>query len=275
MSLVQSMTLLHLSQLADRRTLVQRIISEIQDLLVKGALLPGDRLPPEGKLASQFGVGRTSVREAMKILAALGVVEIRRGDGTFIAKGDSIQLLNPLEFALILEKGESQELLELRRVIDLGCCDLVVHRAREEDLERLATLAEEHRRLVRARASSEIIGAKDIEFHRAFLESTRNRPLIKVGRTIWALFVRSILRAEDPRAVTRMSVQHHTDLVRAIQARDAEKARRIVESHLAMWYASTGQSRMRPKKAPRSPQAGARANQRQAGEHGQNGGGAG
>jgi GntR family transcriptional repressor for pyruvate dehydrogenase complex len=268
------MTVPTVSPITDRTTLVQRIISEVQELLVRGALVPGDRLPPEGELASQFGVGRTSVREAMKVLAALGVVEVRRGDGTFVAKGNSLQLLNPLEFALILESGEARELLELRRIIDLACCDLVVQRATAEDLARLSALAEEHQGLVKGGASPKAIGAKDIEFHRAFLESTQNRPLIKVGRTIWALFVRSILEAQDPRTVTRTSVQHHTDLVRALRARDAEKARRIVESHLAMWYASTWHAQEPPKDGPRKRQPVAGASWRRIGRNGPNGQGA-
>jgi GntR family transcriptional repressor for pyruvate dehydrogenase complex len=268
------MTVLTVLPIADRKTLVQRIISEFQELLVRGALLPGDRLPPEGELAGQFGVGRTSVREAMKVLAALGVVEVRRGDGTFVAKGNSFQLLNPLEFALILESGEARELLELRRIIDLACCDLVVQRATAEDLARLSALAEEHRGLVSAGASPKVIGAKDVEFHRAFLESTQNRPLIKVGRTIWALFVRSILEAQDPRTVTRTSVQHHTDLVRALRARDAEKARRIVESHLAIWYASTWHAQEPPKDGARKRQRVAGGNWRRIGRNGPNGQGA-
>jgi len=252
-----------LSPVANRKTLVQRIISEIQDRLVKGALRAGDRLPPEGKLAAQFGVGRTSVREAMKVLAALGIIEIRRGDGTFIATGDSFQLLNPLEFALILERGEARELLELRRVIDLGCCDLVVRRATKEDMDRLFTLAREHKTLVKAGAAPELIGAKDIEFHRAFLGATRNRPMIKVGRTVWALFVKSILNAEDPRPVTKMSVQHHTEIARAIQSGDAEKAKQTIEAHLAMWYAST----LEPQQLPAGVPQGRRAPVRPAGRN--------
>lgn len=266
------MVFLRLSPVGDRKTLVQQIISEIQDRLVKGALRAGDRLPPEGKLAAQFGVGRTSVREAMKVLAALGVVEIRRGDGTFVATGDSFQLLNPLEFALILERGEARELLELRRVIDLGCCDLVVRRATKEDVDRLSTLARKHRALVEAGAAPELIGAKDIEFHRAFLEATRNRPMIKVGRTIWAMFVKSILNAVDPYPVAKTSVQHHSEIVHAIQSGDVEKAKQTIEAHLAMWYASTLHPQQSPAGVPQGRRAPVRPTGRNAQrESGQNG----
>ncbi len=249
-----------LPSVADKRTLVQRIISKIQERLVKGALRAGDRLPPEGELAAQLGVGRTSVREAMKVLSALGVVDIRRGDGTFVASGDSFQLLNPLEFALILGRGDARELLELRRVIDLGCCDLVVQRATKDDMEGLSSLAKQHKTLVEAGAAAELIGAKDIEFHRAFLGATRNRPMIKVGRTIWALFVQSILNAEDPQPVSKKSVQHHLDIVRAIEAGNVEKAKEIIEAHLAMWYAST----LDPDKSPTGFPSGRRASARPA-----------
>ncbi len=127
------MSLPQLSSLvADKRTLVQRIMAAVRDGLVKGDLVPGDRLPSETELIKQFGVGRTSVREAMRGLVALGVIEIRRGDGTFVANGDSLQMLNPVEFSLLLE-GQSKELLEFRRIIDLGCCSLVIQKATEAD----------------------------------------------------------------------------------------------------------------------------------------------
>ena len=98
-----------LSPVANRKTLVQRIISEIQDRLVKGALRAGDRLPPEGKLAAQFGVGRTSVREAMKVLAALGVIEIRRGDGTYVSESMSARIFDRLLFQLLLSDTDKKK----------------------------------------------------------------------------------------------------------------------------------------------------------------------
>jgi GntR family transcriptional regulator, transcriptional repressor for pyruvate dehydrogenase complex len=234
------------SPVADRKTFVQRIIAEIRDKMVKGSLLPGDRLPPEGTLAEQFGVGRTSLREAMKALSALGVVEVRRGDGTFIAIGDSFQLLNPLEFSLILERGEAGELLELRRIVDLGCCDLVLKRATEEDLKCLSRIAEEHRELVERSADPVLIGSKDVEFHRAFLETTRNRPLIKVGRTVWALFTSSVIHMVGDRPFALKGVAHHVGIIRAIRSGDIAKLKQIVEIHLSSWYAHIANASIGP-----------------------------
>jgi GntR family transcriptional repressor for pyruvate dehydrogenase complex len=224
-------------RVANSQTLVQQIITQVRENLVTGQLLPGDRLPSEANLVEQFGVGRTSVREAMKVLAALGVIEIRRGEGTFVATGPSFEMLNPLEFALILDPGESSELLELRRIIDLGCSNLVARHATEEDLERLSSLAGEYRQLVESGADVPQIAAKDLEFHKAFLEATRNRSLIKVGRTVLALFTKSILKAVADRKVAEKGVEHHLEIVEAIRRHEVDRIADIVDRHLSIWYA--------------------------------------
>jgi GntR family transcriptional repressor for pyruvate dehydrogenase complex len=218
------------------KTLVQQIITNFREDLIAGKLLPGQRLPSESKLSSQLGASRTSVREAMKHLAALGVVEIRRGEGTYVAIGLTSEKLNPLEFALILDPGDSRELLELRRLIDLGCCELVALHATEEDFLFLNTLAIEYKKIVESNGNAVKVAAKDIEFHKAFLCATHNRLLEKIGNTVLALFTKSIIRAVSDLEVARKGTEHHLNMVEAIRHRDVDQIKEIVESHLSVWY---------------------------------------
>jgi len=86
------------------KTVVQKIIDEIRNSLIKEELLPGDKLPSEEQLCKIFSVSRISVREAIKMLSALGVVIIKRGDGTYISKGIDSSVTNSLVFQLILQE---------------------------------------------------------------------------------------------------------------------------------------------------------------------------
>ena len=105
-------------------TVVDQIIETIKSALINGDLVPGQKLPSEPELARQLGVGRSAVREALKVLQAIGVVVSVRGSGTYIAEEPSERLLNPLSFAIMLGTDVSSELIELRVMIQIGYCEL-------------------------------------------------------------------------------------------------------------------------------------------------------
>lgn len=225
-------------QIGDHNTVVQKIIAEIRDSLIKGTLEPGDRLPSESKLIESFGVSRTAVREAMKILAAIGVVEIRRGDGTFITTDPTNKALDPLEFSLIINRGTSMDLLELRKTIDLGCCELVIEKADDADFELLSKLAGEYKELVETCAPIELILDKDLEIHKAYIQTTKNQPLIKVNQTVLVLFNKSMLHALSKPGVAIEGINQHMELVEAIKSGNIVRLRKSIEEHLSVWYSS-------------------------------------
>jgi len=229
----------NIKQINNQSTVVQQIISEIKDNLIKGYLEPGERLPPESKLVELFGVSRTAVREAMKILAAIGVVEIRRGDGTYIATDSISNALNPLEFALIIGKKSSSDLLELRKILDLGCCEFVIKKANEEDIKILTELAKEYKTLVESCAPIAVILEKDIELHKTFIQTTKNEPLIIVSHTVIALFTESMLKALSKPNVAFEGIRQHMAIVESIKARDIVGLREHMEDHLSIWHSSS------------------------------------
>ena len=102
-------------------SVVQKVINCLTDGMISGELKPGDKLPTEPELAATFGVARTSVREATKILTYLGVLESRRSEGTFVANGFQESMIDPMVYGIILNQGEDfNSLIELRELTEVG-----------------------------------------------------------------------------------------------------------------------------------------------------------
>ena len=104
----------------DNRSVVDRIIARITNAIISGELLPGQKIPTESELCESMHVGRNSVREAIKVLVAMGVLYIKRAEGTFVAEGFSDRMLDPMVYGLIREGGSSWYLIERRRMRDVG-----------------------------------------------------------------------------------------------------------------------------------------------------------
>ena len=117
-------------------SVVQRVINCLTDAMVNKELKPGDKLPTEPELAAAFGVARTSVREATKILTYMGVLESRRAEGTFVAQGFQESMIDPMVYGIILNKGENfDSLMELRELTEVGILRLAIKKRSEEGLE--------------------------------------------------------------------------------------------------------------------------------------------
>ena len=116
-------------------SVVQQVINCLTDGMVSGELKPGDKLPTEPELAATFGVARTSVREATKILTYLGVLESRRAEGTFVCSGFTESMIDPMVYGIILGRGDDfDSLMELRELIEAGIMRLAVRKATDEEL---------------------------------------------------------------------------------------------------------------------------------------------
>ena len=103
----------------DNTSVVQQVIDRLTYAMIYKELRPGDKLPTEMELASSFGVGRNSIREAIKILVSFGVLDIRRPEGTFVTNGFSDKMINPLLYGIILDQSDSiDSLKELREWVD-------------------------------------------------------------------------------------------------------------------------------------------------------------
>lgn len=220
--------------LGTRSSIPEKIIDEIRDALLRGDLKPGDRLPTEDQLASKFSVSRIGVREAMKMLSVMGVVEIRRGDGTYIAKNISASVIDPFIFSLIPGKKVPEELLDLREMLEIGILEIVLKRGTKDDLKKMEEAVELlENDSTRAEKDSEILNEHNLAFHYAFAQATHNAMIVKIAEALWKMFAFTIKKSTLKR--TEESVRHHRMILEALKERDPERARTAIRISLKGW----------------------------------------
>ncbi|MBN2876771.1 MAG: FadR family transcriptional regulator, partial [Bacilli bacterium] len=146
-----------------RESVSSSIANMIVDYITAKKLKPGDQLPTEQEFMTHLGVGRNSVREAVKMLSFLGVVEIRKGIGSYITDSISSSALNPLVLSLAFEQGLSMDLLELRILIDSGVGAIVIDKADEDGIALLEKTNEQIGESIR-NLDQDTIPLKELDF---------------------------------------------------------------------------------------------------------------
>jgi GntR family transcriptional regulator, transcriptional repressor for pyruvate dehydrogenase complex len=221
-------TLSGLTQVS-RVSLSEHIVEQIASLISQGVLKPGDRIPSEKQLCRQFGVGRTSVREALRSLAMMGVLETHMGDGTFVRPDTGRFIERSFQWGLLLNHKDVEDLVETRLMLESQTAYLAATRATETDLEKAA---EAIRCMEAAVSKPEQYLEHDLSFHLIIAGATQNTilaSLLSTTRGYLRSFIREAL-AEGKRA--RMSIAEHKRILQALKVRDAEAARQAMEAHI-------------------------------------------
>ena len=216
---------------------VDFVVNSIKELLLTERVRPGDRLPSEAELCKLLAVSRGSVREAMKILSALGIVDIKRGDGTYVSKGDRKVVFDPLLFSMIVSRPRFAELKELRVLLEKNVVSLAVRNADEEDRRRLRDCLEQTQTLKSRKSSNyEELLALDLEFHEILGQSCKNGPLATIYGFVMQYFKPYIAQSlKKQKDFARESAEAHSCILQAIENRDAQAAERAVEESNETW----------------------------------------
>ena len=211
--------------------------------IVGNGLKQGDMLLPEPRLAEALGIGRSSLREAIKSLEAFGLLEARHGVGVFVQSVSIEPVLRVLQFTLLDDSGELVELLELRRLIELSLAPQMIETLTPGDVADLElTVAQMQARAVRGEAFPE----EDRVFHRQLLANSASRLTIKLLDTFWLIFTRAVTTVEglvDPEPKVTASL--HRDIVSAVQAEDLEALRAAIVRHYDSVIARINTARQR------------------------------
>lgn len=205
------------------------IVRQVKALIAEGRLKSGDQLPPERDLAEKFMVSRTSVREALRVLESLGLIEIRPGEGTFVKEVSVESLIEPLALVILTQKAAAAELFEARRLLEPAIAGLAARRAtREEVLEMERILDEQAKEVAAGRTGL----AQDAAFHAAIAQATHNRAITRLVTALMDLLTQS--REESLHTLGRpeRSHQDHRRILEAIQATEEERARQAMLEHL-------------------------------------------
>lgn len=166
----------------DRSSVVQRVIDRLTQAMLSGELKPGDKIPTEMELSEQLGVARNSIREAIKILVYIGVLEIRRAEGTFICNGFSESLIDPMIYGIILNQQNEEELHELRAMIESGVMHLAVEKCDEDEIKQLQERLINLKEMIMADdLNVDAVFKADNEFHDAITEMGHNSMISKIN----------------------------------------------------------------------------------------------
>lgn len=223
-----------LIQPLNREPISVTILNIITDSILSGKLKPGDKLPTENELAQTLGVGRNSVREAIKMLSSLGVIEIKRGAGTFISRSISSLMLNPLILSLAFEQGTSRELVELRLMLEIGAAELAIEKASDEEIKKL----EEANNKLRDAAKKQIDDPKilrdlDLNVHFTLFDITKNTLVAKIAKAVYRLFFASIEKTVKVNPLD--AYENHKMYIDAIKKRDKPLVRKEIHRALSYW----------------------------------------
>ncbi|CAL9612070.1 FadR/GntR family transcriptional regulator [Streptomyces sp. Tu 3180] len=215
-------------------------IEKIKEMIVSGALRPGDRLPKESELATELGLSRNSLREAVRALSLIRILDVRQGDGTYVTSLDPQLLLEALSFVVDFHRDDTVlEFLAVRRILEPAATALAAARIGEEVLDALAKQLDD----LGDEPSVEDLVAADLDFHRAVVRGAGNSVLCSLldglsGPTTRARVWRGLTQ-ED--AVGR-TLREHRAILAALRDRDAEAARSWATVHIAsveQWLRST------------------------------------
>ncbi|MET7936196.1 FadR/GntR family transcriptional regulator [Streptomyces sp. NPDC005322] len=215
-------------------------IEKIKGMIVSGALRPGDRLPKESELAADLGLSRNSLREAVRALSLIRILDVRQGDGTYVTSLDPQLLLEALSFVVDFHRDDTVlEFLAVRRILEPAATALACTRIRDAELEALSAQLD----ALGPEPTVEELVACDLEFHRRIVHSSGNSVLCSLldglsGPTTRARVWRGLTQQD---AVSR-TLHEHRAILAALRDRDAEAARSWATVHIAsveQWLRST------------------------------------
>jgi GntR family transcriptional regulator, transcriptional repressor for pyruvate dehydrogenase complex len=220
------------------------VLDQLRKAILSGRIRPGDRLPGERQLCERFGVGRPTLREALRSLEAIGLIEVRpgKGGGSYAVTPSASTVGDALSALVHLRGASLEDLAEFRVDFEGENAAWAARRADATDIAALeAIVAEAHTAATRA-AGARRVAQIDVSWHEALARATRNRLRIGIAIGIHDAVLRRHDALVRPAAADEHAVTIPADIAaitRAIAAGDAESARRLMREHIEAWNRHT------------------------------------
>ncbi|YCK34716.1 FadR/GntR family transcriptional regulator [Actinomadura sp. ATCC 39365] len=206
-------------------------IDKIKQMILSGELTPGDRLPKEADLAERLGLSRNSLREAVRALALINVLDVRQGDGTYVTSLEPHLLLDTMSFVLDLHRDDTViQFFEVRRILEPAATALATELMREEDIEELRRILDS----LPAQPTVEELVANDLEFHQRIARGSGNSVLCSFIESLSGPTTRArVWRGLTQEGAMEKTREQHTAIYEAIAARQPDVARSWATVHVA------------------------------------------
>lgn len=214
----------------EQKTTTELVAQRLVALLSNGILGPGDKLPPERELARQLNVGRTTVREALKLLTLGGLLEARRGDGTYVRQEFTDFLSQQIEWPVLLSVREVDMIVEVREGLEAKAARLAAEQATPEEIEKIGVF----RHLLEIEGRDiERETDLDLEFHHAIATASHNELLCRLMLSLQNILREYIALSNQMTDRIETTVAEHQPIYDAIAAGDPVAAERAMIAHLA------------------------------------------
>ena len=222
----------------ERKTFSRKVVEHVRDLITSGQLKPGDKLPPERELAEMMNVSRPTIREACKILSAMGFLRIRQGQGVFVA--DQSERLDNLASFLFLETDTIHELFEVRKMIETESAARAAQRGTPEFLEQIYRFTCDcydrvvvHPQFATDEEREKFLSDSDQQFHLMVAEAAGNEVVVRIMTNMIDLLRLSRMRSMKIPGRVEQSLKEHMSIAEALKAKNARLARSRMTDHLA------------------------------------------
>lgn len=219
-----------LSRVIKKPSVANTVMQRITQAIMNRELKPGDPLPSEAELSENMGVGKSSVREAIKMLGIMGIVESVQGEGTFVRESVDERGINPLVYQMVLIQGGNDSIFELRMMFEPAYTRLAMQKATLQDIEAIRQTVE---RLEARVDRGEQTAQDDLAFHEAILNATHNQYVIKIGMTVLQLFEASI--SSSMTNIPDRAIRDHKHILSAFIQKDEARLLEAVYRSFDGW----------------------------------------
>jgi GntR family transcriptional repressor for pyruvate dehydrogenase complex len=213
-----------------RVTLGEQVAAQLAEQITEGRWRPGDRLPSESDLCTVMGIGRSTLREALKSLAFVGMVQMRPGEGTYVVDGTQVLVERLNTRGLLRTERELEDVGEARLILETELAALAAERMEPADLENLEEILAQMQRCLED--GSRDYAVLDVEFHLAVAKSSKNRLLHELLVPIRELLQEFIAKSQELPGIKQSAHNHHEKILAALRQRNPDKARRAMRAHL-------------------------------------------
>lgn len=213
-----------------RVTLGEQVAAQLSDQITEGRWKPGEKLPSESELCSALKIGRSTLREALKSLAFVGMVQMRPGDGTYVIEESGNLIDRIMSRGLLKSEKELQDVGEARMLIESEIAALAAARAESDDLKALDDLLEEMGLSLTGNGRRFV--DLDVEFHLTIAKSAKNQMFYELLTPIRGLLTEWISKSQELPGIKESAHRQHGKILAAIRGREPEKARHAMRTHL-------------------------------------------